>query len=83
VIQVRARQIATQTIDFDGSTVELVSHATWLHVGSSRGGFGLVYRRPVKVVRAGSVAISIVDPVMIARLAAAILVAALFTLRRF
>jgi hypothetical protein len=44
---------------------------------------GLVYRRPVKVVPAGSVGASVVDPVMIARVAAVVAVAALLTLRRF
>lgn len=83
MIRARARQVAVQTIDFEDTTVELVSHATWLYVGSSRGGMGLVYRRPVKVVPAGSVGASVVDPVMIARVAAVVAVAALLTLRRF
>ena len=82
MIEARARRVDVQTVDVDGVTVELVSHATWLHVGSPAAGWGIGYRRPVRVVWGGSVQTKVTDHVMIARVALVILVAMLFLFRR-
>lgn len=71
MIDVRLRQESVEWYVTAGGPVGLVSHETWFSVGTPGAGFGLSYRRPVRVVSDDAgVSVAVHDHVMIARVAA-------------
>lgn len=79
MIRGRFRQTSVERIEVEGRIVDLVSHETWARVTGPGFGWGLSYRRPVRVVTDGGEGAPVRDHVMIARavaLIAALLLAA-------
>ncbi|HEU4319126.1 MAG TPA: hypothetical protein VFS66_03505 [Acidimicrobiia bacterium] len=70
MIDGRLRQESVEWIATGSGKAGLVSHESWIGIGTPGTGFGVSYRRPVRIVSDdGRVSVAVHDHVMIARVA--------------